>query len=83
MYSVKTAGFEVPYDVWPSWIGLAAIFNPKLGVWICEINLKLRRVVVEGSGWAHSEAETLGSRMHVPRRLADEWLRFEVARASL
>ncbi len=31
MNSVETAGLGVSYDVWPSWIGLAAIFNSKIG----------------------------------------------------
>ena len=48
------------------------------GVWVSKINLKLRRVIGERSGRAHSKAETLGSRFHVPQRLANTWLRFEV-----
>ena len=38
----------------------------------------MRRIVGEGSGRAHSKAETSVSRLRVPRRLANEWERFEV-----
>ena len=47
-------------------------------VWVSKNDLKLRWMIGEGSGRAHSRAETLGSRYHVPRGLANEWLRFEV-----
>ena len=52
--------------------------TPKKGVPVSKIDLKLRWVIGEGSERAHSRAETLGSRFHVPRRLANKWLRFEV-----
>ena len=35
---------------------------PNQVVWVSKINLKMRRVIAEGSGRAHSKAETLGSR---------------------
>ncbi len=35
-------------------------------------------MIAEGSGRAHLIVETVRSRLHVLRRLADEWLRFQV-----
>ena len=51
---------------------------PNQGVGVGKIDLKLYWMIGEGSGRAHSKAETLGNRFHVPRKLANKWLRFEV-----
>ena len=56
---------------------MVAIFNTKQGG-SNNINLKLHWVKIERSGTAHSKAETSGSRLHVPRRLANEWMKYEV-----
>ena len=59
-------------------LGLRPSLVPNQGVRVSKIDLKLRRMIGESSGRAHSKAKTLGSRFHVPRRLANKWRKFEV-----
>ncbi len=51
---------------------------PNQGVWVSKIDLKLRWMIGQGSGRAHSKAGILGSRLHVPRRLTNKCGRFAV-----
>ena len=48
------------------------------GYGVTKFDLKLRRIVGDDPGRAHSEAKILGSRLHVARRLANGRKRFEV-----
>ena len=57
---------------------MAAIFSPESGGFGSKTDLKLPGMTGESSGRAHSKAETSGSRFHIPRRLANEWRKFEV-----